>query len=697
MSPEQARGQGLDARTDIWAFGCVLFEMLTGTTPFGCTTLTDTLSAIVSREPDWRTLPASTPETVRRVLRRCLAKDLKRRLRHIADVRLELEDQSSEVTPPASPGRPGWQLRWALATALLMGLAALAAFLGGRASLNSRAPVVSRVVRLTTGPAHDNAPAISPDGKWVAYYSNVRGRNDVWVKYVAGGDPVNLTATSEFALSQSDLGGLAVSPDGASIAFDAGVVDAGAAPFTSWIVPAPLGGVPRKLIANGRAVRWSPDGKRIVYVSPGGSSGDSLWVADADGGNPREIAPRRGGIHRHWPTWSADGRSVYFNNSVVTNNVEPSELYRVDGDGGTPQPVISTVRRAVFPALMPDGAGLIYAANPDGVDLGLWWMPLGRPGDAIRLTTGVGEYAEPYVSADGRSVVATLIDSHQSLVRLSVSGVADVDNLPSLTSGHTGDLDPVLSPSGDRLVFSSTRTGNRNLWSSRGDGSGAKPLTSGPALDERPAFSPDGQRIAFVSDRGGRRGIWIINADGGAVRLLTNVEVLDTISWSPDGSRIVFAVAGTTPSLQTVRIADGAVQALSTPGPATAPAWSPRGDVIAYQEQLPPSANQGMTLQIRFVDGSGRPVHRPIPAPATGNGAIAWDPVSDRLGVIGNSGSVAAALWIFDVQGLEPPRKVAEFLSNVRFRGVTWTPDGKSVIVGRRSQSGDIVLFELGK
>ena len=262
-------------------------------------------------------------------------------------------------------------------------------------------------MRLTTGPAHESAPAISPDGKWVAYLSNARGgATDVWVKNVAGGDQVNLTAAANLSLqTQSDIGGLSISPDGATVTFDAGVPQTGWVPaFTAWAIPAPLGGMPRKLVTRGRAVQWSRDGTKIVYVMPGSSAGDALWVADADGGNAREVAPRRGGIHKHWAAWSADGRYIYFNSSYSTFNYEGGEIYRLPSDGGSAEPVVTTARRAGYAAPMPDGSGIIYAANPDTDDAGLWWRSLQRIIAAPeRLTAGIGEYVEPYISADGTS------------------------------------------------------------------------------------------------------------------------------------------------------------------------------------------------------------------------------------------------------------------------------------------------------
>ena len=108
-----------------------------------------------------------------------------------------------------------------------------------------------------------------------------------------------------------------------------------------------------------------------------------------------------------------------------------------------------------------------------------------------------------------------------------------------LTDGYSGDIDPVWSPDGSRLVFSTSRTGNRTLWSAGSRMKRSSPLTSGVAIDERPAFSPDGRQIAFVSDRSGRRGVWVVSVDGGSPRLVAHADVVETLSWSPDGRRLV--------------------------------------------------------------------------------------------------------------------------------------------------------------
>jgi eukaryotic-like serine/threonine-protein kinase len=700
MSPEQARAMPIDKRTDIWAFGCLLYEMLTGRAAFVGNTITDTLAGILERQPDWGALPDSTPLAIRKLLTRALEKDPKKRLRDIGDARVELGDPGgarvADAAPVALP-RTWLPLAWAAVT-----VAAVAgAFSLGRTIQPGIAatgiPTFSRVVRLTASAAHEMAPAISPDGKWVAYLSDARGPTDVWVQFVGGGQPINLTANAQLVVSsRSTVGGLEISPDGARILFEGGPTET--TNNAVYSVPAPLGGVPSRFLPGGVfGARWSPDGTRIAYTLAGGSAGDAIWLAAGDGTNPRLLVRAEGSLHKHWASWSADGQYVYFDRSITGWNAAPTEVYRVAAAGGTPERVVASANRAESAMATPDGRGLIYAANPTKAEMNLWWRPL-VDGQAVRLTTGVGEYAQPRMSRDGRTMVCTLFETRDSLVRLDLGPGSTATSLP-ITDGYTGDLDPDLSRSGDRMVFSSTRSGQRNLWIARADGTDPRPLTSDTSIDEYPQFAPDGQQIAFISNRGGARGLWIISTDGGVPRRLLAADVLPYFSWSPDGREIVYSTpAGELPGLSVVALADGRARRLPTQGGATSPAWSPTADLIAYLEVSPNKPGQPAGLAgalVRFMTSRGQPVSRDIgQALPFNNGFLTWSPDGRSIAIARVPPTAAASIWIAGLDPNRPVRQVFRLPDDALVRGLVWSRDGRSVIIGQERASSDIVLFD---
>jgi eukaryotic-like serine/threonine-protein kinase len=699
MSPEQARGERIDARTDVWAFGCVLYEMLTGRRTFSASTTADTIAAILQREPDWSAIPQGTPSALRRLLSRCLEKDPRRRLRSVGDGRLDLEEALSgnAVESPALARSQPWLLI-AAATLITTGLtwAALGLF---RGPSGSSVPQFPSAVRLTSGPDREVAPAISPDGKWVAYVSDAGGRPNVWVKFRAAGDAMNITASSGLDISSgTGVGGLDISPDGTRIAVMARVRDS-EAPFATWELPAPFPGVPRKVLGeNFLAMRWSPDGRQIAFINAGAASGDALYVADADGSNRRQLIARHDGMHIHWPAWSTDGYIYFLRTFSTISNLDQSEIYRIAADGSRAmEPVVETPRRAAFPLPLANGRGLIYSANPGTAELGLWWTSADRK-TTRPLTTGVGDYAEPRTSGDGDLLVCTWYVQNQALMKLAaVPGRADA---VALTDGNHGDLDPTLSFVGDRVAFSSSRDGNRHIWTARLDGSDARPITSGASQDDRPAYSPDGRQIAFESDRGGRRSIWVVPADGGAPRKIVDAVVEGGLTWSRDSRVIVYSAGGGSgPVLWKMPVAGGAPERIPTPHSASEPAWSPVEDIIAYMSTK--RVDDVSYTSVAFIDPAGKEVRAELPGPPRGNrfanGLVAWSPDGRRLAVTQQQANTAARIWLVDPAAANPYTALMMLPHGPRIRGLTWTRDGKSLIFGKHDWTSDVVLLDQGK
>ena len=697
ISPEQVRGQPADARSDIFALGTVLYEMLTGERAFARSTAGESLAAVLRDQPPdvSRSAPGVSPALDRLVVR-CLEKSPDERFQSARDLAYALKELSGSAALSGSSVVPR-SPRFGVKPRTLAAAIAVSAFAAGwllRPAFRRPAPPpVDRVTRLTFGPGRNFGAAISPDGKWFAYLSDAGGQIDVWVKFVAGGEAVNLTGKAGLAIAvRPEMGGLDISPDGSLVAFGAAPSrDSTITDFTTWVVPSPLGGTPRRLVQRGMGARWSPDGKRIAYVSPGGGGGDALLTSDADGGNVKEL--QRTALHLHAPAWSSDGRSLYFLKCVASFNRAPAELWRIPSEGGAAERVVATSRRAVYAEPLPDNRGVLFSADPDSAELALWWLPPSATAP-VRVTTGLGEYEFARVSRDGRSIVSTLTDVKQSLATMRV-GEANAP-LGELTGGESGDYDPDLSPAGDRLVWSSARSGNRNLWIGAPDATGARPLTSGNVLDDRPAISPDGRQVAFVSARSGTRGVWLVPTEGGIPRLIYRGEVVDRPSWSPDGREILVGThVDDVGALFRVSIEDSRVTPLRTPTGALVPAWNPKEPLVAYLIQVPASPEPKPSRnRLAFVDLSGQPRFQDLPpSPPFQNGFLKWSPDGRRLLVLRQSLTFPQEAYIVDPRSPQPYRLIYRAASGLEIRGATWSPDGSSITFGLERPTSDIVLL----
>ena len=299
MSPEQARGRPVDKRSDIWAFGCVLYEMLTGRKAFDRETASDTMAAILEREPDWRRLPARTPAPVRRLLRRCLEKDVSRRLRDIGDACLELDDaigrsagpRASRKTSRDSGGNAGWPRRPRSPPWRPRCWPACSGARGARQP-GTRELLHPAFTHITSQSGLEWFPSLSPDGKWVVYGGDAEGNRDIFLQSTTGQTPINLTAESADDDDQP-----AFSPDGERIAFRSSRDGGGI------FVMGRTGEAVRRLTRRGFKPTWSPEGREIAFTTenadldPQNTVGlSSLWVVDVASGQERQLGQCRRGV-----------------------------------------------------------------------------------------------------------------------------------------------------------------------------------------------------------------------------------------------------------------------------------------------------------------------------------------------------------------------------------------------------------------
>jgi len=591
MSPEQARGHNVDIRTDVWAFGCVLFEMLTGRPPFLGATISDTLARILEREPDWKALPAAVPARIRVLLRQCLQKDAARRLGDLAVARAGIE---ATLASPFKTLRAGAQsARWAASRPEVRWTAAAAALAvaGGvlylyQAREDAQAiPQLMNPTQVTSAIGVEDHPTWSPDNRTLAYESNETGNWDIWLAQAGGGQAVNRTA---------DHGGddryASWSPDGRQVAFWSDRDGGG-----YYVMPA-LGGVPTKLIATPgtgqyyhSAPEWSADGTQLaaaVYTITESLFEQSVEIVSVATRESRSIGLAGTEEARLDLAWSRDGRYLaYVENGQQQSEVSHLRVMRLsDGESFLLINSGANVRR---PRWSADGRHLYYVCNCVG-PTDLWRQRVSEGisiGEPERVTTGL-EIRDFVFSANGSRLAYSKGRWISNFWRVPIRDDrpvtwADAEQI-TFDQAYVEFLD--VSPDGRRVAYSSDRSGNQDIWVMPIGGEPVQ-LTLDPAPDWSPGWSPDGQTLAFYSYRSGDREIWKMPATGGPATQLTTSRGLDAGSdWSPDGREIAFRSERTGNSELWVISADGKQSRQITNDPASdgLPTWSPDGLWLAF-------------------------------------------------------------------------------------------------------------------
>ena len=575
MSPEQARGRAVDKRTDIWAFGCVLYETLTGHAVFTGETLSDTITAILDREPHWKALPEHTPSSVRRLLRRCLEKDPKRRLADIADARLEIDEaettpsDASDAGPTVSSGiarvRTRERVGWIIAAACLTGLVATLAF--NRAGSGDRTPasystsiVLPAGVSLWSGNSR-RAPdqgrddpagrfVLSPDGRRLAMVaSDSTGRSMLWVRpldsrvaQALGGTEGAAypfwSADSRFIafLAQNKLKKIDVA--GAEVVT---LCDVSFGSYGAWnrddvilFTPngnSPLyrvsasGGTPTQVTtletASGDAQHsfpfFLPDGRHFLYSVVGSQASltvpRGVYVGALDSKAPGKlILP--GGSHAKY----ANGYLLFLRNGALL--AQPFDVGRLEL-GGTPATLVDHIQTTVASASDVAGAftvsetGLLAYQTGSVVRSQLTWFD--RAGTRLATLGDQADYVDVALSPDDTRVAVSLMDLEIGTRDLWIFDVAR--RLGERFTYESGDdFGPNWSrPGGDRIFFSSRRKGSIDLYEKPSSGSGSETLLLKDDLGKfNASASPDGRFLVYVGGGSviGRSDIWVLPLSG---------------------------------------------------------------------------------------------------------------------------------------------------------------------------------------
>jgi Tol biopolymer transport system component len=534
MAPEQARGEVTDRRADIWAFGVVLYEMLARKTAFPGKTTADILASVLKQEPDWSALPDGTPAPLVQLLRRCLDKDRKQRLRDIGEARIVL-DHPLDTVPPAALAAPAARgRRWlgwaAMACALAVGGAG---FWAGQ-QLRPAAPSIPslKFTRITHDAGLTFEPAISPDGKLVVYASDRSGKGDLdlWLQQVGGsGLPLQLTQ------AEGDEHEPTFSPDGSQIAFrsekDGGGIYTMAA----------LGGEPRLLVRGGRGPRWSPDGKQIAYWTGGRLSvaKSSVLVVPIGGGQPVDVSIPESSSR--YPVWSPDGNHLVLLSSKRSSR---AELWVVEPrESGSKRRLEGTTQASLF-SLGNWWKGMMLLGSAQGlkaipVSTGSWKVT----GPSIDLTPGLAGESTPVASASGAIVFAGQT-RRANIWALPINAATGkvTGSARQLTRNTNRQIAPALSPDGNLVAYQ----GQAGLVADIATGKEKLIVPPGGAFIF-PNFSSDGRRIAFSSSvRDPKTGkisypLLVANLAGDPPEQVCADCGLAPV-WSPDGRKLVWDI-----------------------------------------------------------------------------------------------------------------------------------------------------------
>ena len=686
MAPEQVEGKTVDARADIFSFGCILYEAITRRKAFAGKSDVDVMHAILHAEPvSISELAPDVPVELRRTVRRCLAKDPEQRYQSMKDLAIELRELAEEFDE-LTPGSGSRTRSAAALTAprrgpapwmIAAGAAAVAAIVVAVVFLLRRpAPAAPAAeMKLTRVTSHGNAgrAVISPDGRWVAYTRHEKGKTSIQLLQAATGSEVTVFPPTD----ERHTDGFTFSRDGNYLYVTLG--ENSNRKHTLYVVPT-LGGTPRAILsAVFSAIAIAPDEKRFAFIRAIEANEEQrLVVARFDGGGEQVLASRRGNdfLGTEGLSWSADGKWIAAPAGSFAGGLGRTVL-AVSPDGKQQKTIVNPNWFYIAGvAWLPDGSGLLTAGSQvEKPETQLWRLSF-PDGKGRRITNDLNNYVTPSVTADGKSLVSVQEERRQRLWK------GNGQTFTPITSegDRNGPGIARLMPDGS-VIYQSFQSGNPDIWRLMPNGE-RRQLTSHARADYQPVPAPDGSSIYFLTERNGPAEFWVMDPDGANQRSLYRIGTDVSFAVSPDNRWLVYSnenavwrlpVTGGAPA----KLADYWIES---------PQYSSDGKWIAGFFRKP---NEVGRLSVMPADGGAVREVAPVPT-TTDHFFVRWTPDGKSLAYKRGDEGVDN-IWLQPVAG-GPATQLTHF-DSAFIPEFDWSRDGKELYLVRSSPISDVVLI----